>query len=204
VIIDIYAAYPADEKIRKKMPPSKFVVTKKDLLYEIGALPVRQVEKYLAKIIEGRLVVMHGGQLDQQGFFFEHKAWEKCPGMFDTQDLYSGTGGKNQPGLAECAARHLSARIQVTGTRPWRMRRRLCRSTFSSALLIARRRLLSTRFLFRYRRRRLRRWSSVVRSGFSLRLPMLLWISATTTTTVATATVGVVMARGTMGKRSTV
>lgn len=112
-ILDVYAAYPADENIKKKMPPEMFGVTKNDLLYQNGAVPARIVEKSLAKIMKGRPVVVHGGELDQKCFFFETKAWEKVTKVVDTQDLYWGMNGKQRWGLANLAGEVLGETIQV-------------------------------------------------------------------------------------------
>lgn len=112
-ILDVYATYPKKDHIKKKMPPSKFGVTWKDLLYENGALPAWQVEKNMAKIMEGRKVVVHGGRLDTECLFFEGEAWLKCAGVIDTQDLYYGHNGKQQPGLADLTPYYLKESIQA-------------------------------------------------------------------------------------------
>lgn len=102
VILDVYAAYPRAEGERKFMPPEKYMVDKRDLLYENGAMPAQQVEAWVKEIVKNRKVIMHGGTNDLTAFQYETDVWAASE-IIDTQREYSYLQDDGTPGLQTCA-----------------------------------------------------------------------------------------------------
>lgn len=119
-ILDVYAAYPKDVNIRKKMPPAVFGVTWKDLLYDNGAVSALKVEQWVKKIVTGRKVVLHGGRLDLLAFMLIDDVWEGSERIIDSQRLYANHhGGRHwQVSLSTLAADILDRNIHNAGHSP--------------------------------------------------------------------------------------
>ncbi|TKA29568.1 hypothetical protein B0A50_03581 [Salinomyces thailandicus] len=116
-VLDVYAAYPREEGVRKIMPPERFMVNKKDLLYSNGAVPAWKVEKWIKGIAKGRKVIVHVGKHDLTAFRFEENVWAESQ-IIDTQIVYSHLQHDHTPGLATCAAKELGKTVQAEGHSP--------------------------------------------------------------------------------------
>lgn len=117
VVLDVYAAYPREEGVSKRMPPEEYNVDKRDLLFHNGAVAAHKVERWIKNIVQGRKVIMHGGKHDMTAFQFATDVWAGCE-IVDTQQEFSHLQRDGTPGLQTCAAIVLSEMVQMNGHSP--------------------------------------------------------------------------------------
>ncbi|KAK4544280.1 hypothetical protein LTR36_004490 [Oleoguttula mirabilis] len=109
VVLDVYAFYPREQGVEKRWQPACFGVVTQDLLYRNGAVAAAEVEAWVAQIVKGRTVVVHGGKHDMSAFYYEKEAIWATSTVVDTQSLYG------QVALPTLADAYLGMSIQAGG-----------------------------------------------------------------------------------------
>jgi RNA exonuclease 4 len=110
-VLDVYAAYPREDGVEKRVPPRRFGVSFQDLKYENGTQPSHKVERWVKQIIRDRNVIVHGGKHDLTAFDHELDVITKSK-IVDTQVMYSYLQFHRTPGLQTVAAAILNEYIQ--------------------------------------------------------------------------------------------
>ena len=104
-ILHVYAFYRKEEGVQKFYPLQCFKVNWQDFFLDVGAKPAESVERWVANIVQGRTVVVHGGQHDLTAFYIIKDIFQQeGTKVVDTQQLYSYTQHRGQPSLATAAA----------------------------------------------------------------------------------------------------
>jgi hypothetical protein len=119
-ILHVYAAYPREENVRKmvsrKGGVDVFNMDHRDLRFKNGAVEAHTVEKWVAEILKGRHVIVHGGRGDLCSLMYEQDAFENSTGVIDTQNVYSYLQPKDgTPSLKNTAEAILDIIIQEQG-----------------------------------------------------------------------------------------
>ena len=116
-ILDVYAAYPREDGVRKLMPPPDFGVQHEDLMFSNGAVAAHKVERWAKQIVRDRAVILHGGTHDLTAFVIEKDVYGRSK-VIDTQQCFSYLQFDGTPGLATTASIILGEAIQLTGHSP--------------------------------------------------------------------------------------
>lgn len=112
LVLDVYAAYPREDGVRKVYPPKRFLVESEDLLFENGAVAAHKVERWVKDIVKDRTIILHGGKHDLTAFRIEKDVFASST-IIDTQKLYaSHQPADGTPGLRTLTASLLKQMIQ--------------------------------------------------------------------------------------------
>ena len=100
VVLDTFAIYSNEDGVEKWWAGTKyrFGVESSDLKFQNGGKAAQDVEKWVAKIVKGRRVVLHGGKHDITSFYYQKDVWATST-IIDTQQLYSHMQDDGTPGL---------------------------------------------------------------------------------------------------------
>ncbi|CZT21356.1 uncharacterized protein RCC_07219 [Ramularia collo-cygni] len=90
-ILDCFVRYEREEGVRVIMPPKRFGVSMQDLQLNNGAIPAEIAEAWLADIMRGRLVIVHGGSGGDLVACQIINPFQEAERVVDTQDLHSRT-----------------------------------------------------------------------------------------------------------------
>ncbi|CAK1366086.1 unnamed protein product [Cercospora beticola] len=99
IIYDPFVTYPKEDGLKKYFYNKRYDVVKEDLLFSNGARDGKEVERNLMKLLDGRTVVVHGGQSYSDSFYFYDEALGDSL-VWDTQKLYSDMQNDGQPTLS--------------------------------------------------------------------------------------------------------